>query len=224
MLNKNQSKKRNLWKFSIVIPALVAFVLLFQIETEAKEKQQFVKELSGEIKSVDVYKIKKNFTDAQLKEIKDKLKAIHNIDFEASDIKRNNESDLTSLKIDIRNGDQQSQSIQTGGNQTIKDFAIIVTTDNGGNKKVGIQTADETTQDSKITTGKKLKTKLETNDNTNSTTSTKTNSTANADTETIITTESDSNTTKITTKNGGTQIIVSNYDKNDNNRKKTRNY
>jgi len=38
MLNTNQSKKWNSWKYTLVIPALVAFVLLFQVEVIAQEK------------------------------------------------------------------------------------------------------------------------------------------------------------------------------------------
>lgn len=38
MLNKNQSKKWNSWKYASVFPALVAFVFLFQIEVVAQEK------------------------------------------------------------------------------------------------------------------------------------------------------------------------------------------
>ncbi|MBP4142138.1 M56 family metallopeptidase [Flavobacterium sp. P4023] len=38
MLNKNQSKKRNSWKYAVVIPALIAFVMLFQIKVVAQEK------------------------------------------------------------------------------------------------------------------------------------------------------------------------------------------
>ncbi|KUJ62889.1 peptidase M56 [Flavobacteriaceae bacterium CRH] len=220
MLNKNQSKKKNLWKFCFVIPVLVAFVLLFQVEVIAKEKQQVVKELSGEIKSVDVYKIKKNSTDAELKEIKEKLKAIHNIDFETSEIKRNAENDLISIKIDIKNGNQIAKSVQTGGNKTIKDFGIIVTTDSDGSKKVGIQTGDEITKEPKIATEKKQKTKLSANDNTNSNVSTNTNTNSNTNTETTITTNSNNNTTRITTSDGGAQIIVTNSGKNDLNEKK----
>lgn len=221
MLNKNQSKKRNLWKFYVVIPVLAAFVFLFQIKTEAKEKQQVIKEASGEIKSVDVYKIKKTTTDAELKEIKEKLKTIHNVDFVTSEIKRNADNDLTSIKIDVKNGNQQSQSVQTG-NQTIKDFGIIVTTDHNGNKKVGIQTGDETDENPKIIKERKQKTKLKTNDSTNSTVSTKTNTNSNTNSETTIVTSSDDNnsSTKITTKDGGSMIIVSNSGKNDSNSKK----
>ncbi|MBF4487065.1 M56 family metallopeptidase [Flavobacterium sp. CSZ] len=173
MLNKKQSKKRNSWKFYVILPALVAFVLLFQVEVIAKEKQQIIKDLSGEIKSVDVYKIKKNSTDAELKDIKEKLKSNHNIVFEVSDIKRNAESDLTSLKIDIKNGDQISQSIQTGGTKPIKDFGIIVTTDKDGKKQVGFQTGDETNKDQR--TSKTITIKQNTNGNTNSDKNAKTN-------------------------------------------------
>lgn len=192
MLNKNQSKKRNSWKFYVVIPALAAFIFLFQIEVIAKEKKQLVKELSGEIKSMDVYKIKKNSTDAELKEIKEKLKTIHNIDFEASQIKRNAESDLTSIKVDIRNGDQETQSIQTGGNQTIKTFGIVVSTDKNGAKKVGIQTGDETSKDQKNASSKNLKNKVNTNNQTTSYSTAKTNS--NSDNNVKVNSDTNKNT------------------------------
>ena len=38
MLNQNQSKKWNSWKYITVFPALIAFVFLFQIEVVAQEK------------------------------------------------------------------------------------------------------------------------------------------------------------------------------------------
>lgn len=168
MLNKKQSKKRNSWKFYVIIPVLVAFVLLFQVEVIAKERQQILKENSGEIASVDIYKVKKNSTDAELKEIKEKLKTIHNIDFEASDIKRNAESDLTSIKIDIKIGKNESQSIQTGGSKPIKNFGIIVTTEKDGSKKVGFQTGDETGKDQQNSTSKTITIKQDAKSNTNS--------------------------------------------------------
>ena len=47
MLNKNQSKKWNSWKYLLILPALIAFVLLFQIEVVAQEK---VKEMTTTVK------------------------------------------------------------------------------------------------------------------------------------------------------------------------------
>ncbi|MXO07437.1 M56 family metallopeptidase [Flavobacterium sp. HBTb2-11-1] len=219
MLNKNQSKRRNYWKYYAVIPALVAFVLLFQIEVVAKERQPNAKVVSTEIESVDVYKILKNSTDAELKEIKEKLKKLHNINFEVSQIKRNSENELTSIKVDIINGSDKSQSIQTGGDKTIKDFGIIVITDKNGKKKAGIQTSDE-----KITISKKVSmdgktnknserktitTNTESNVNTNSITSTKTNSDTNTNISTTVIINKDNNTKVITT-GTSTAVAVSN--------------
>ncbi|SFE05510.1 M56 family metallopeptidase [Flavobacterium phragmitis] len=240
MLNKNQSKKRNSWKYYVVIPALAAFVILFQVEVIAKERQQTVK-VSGETKSVDVYKIKKNSTDAELKEIKEKLKSIHNIDFEASEIKRDSHNNLTSIKIDIKNGNQKTQSIQTSS-ETIEEFGILVITDKEGKKKVGIQTSEEgkTSKTSKVAVSKKIKntksdtdsdqasdshiiitnnpnSKTDTHVNINSFTSTKTNSDTNTDISTVVTTDSDSKTlTKVITVGGKTKVAISNSGKNNN--------
>ena len=234
MLNKNQSKRRNSWKYYVVIPALGAFVLLFQVEVVAKEKQQIVKEVSGEIKSVDVYKIKKSSTDAELEKIKENLKKHHNVDFEVSDVKRNTDNFLTSIKVDIKNGKQQAQSIQVGGDHIIKDFGVIVITDEKGHKNVGIQTDDEanakvvvskkvsfidaadidntkTAADSKTVISKKLTTKIDTNVNDNSNTSTKTNSNTNTNVSTTVTIDTDNSTnTKVITATDGSTITVSN--------------
>jgi hypothetical protein len=43
MLNKNQSNKRNLWKYALVVPALVAFFMLFQVNVVAQEKVEMEK-------------------------------------------------------------------------------------------------------------------------------------------------------------------------------------
>lgn len=234
MLNKNQSKKRNSWKYYTVIPVLGAFILLFQIEVVAKEKQQTVKEVSGEIKSVDVYKIKKSSTDADLEKIKENLKKNHNVDFEVSDVKRNTENYLTSLKVAIKNGKQQAQSIQVAGDKVIKDFGVFVTTDEKGQKSVGIQTDDEsntkvtvskkvslidaseldnakTNADSKTVISKKLTTKIDTNVNDNTNTSTKTDTNTNTNISTTVTIDTDNKTnTKVITTTNGSVIAVSN--------------
>ena len=215
MLNKNQSKKSNAWKFCVVIPALAAFVLLFQVEVIAKEKQQIVKEVTAKDKAVDIYKISKNSTDEQLKEIKEKLKTIHNIDFEASEIKRNAQNNLTSIKIDVKRGDQQAQSIQKSGTQVIKDFGILITTDEKGNKTIGIQTSEETadapSKEPKKATSKKLQTKIDNDASTNSNTNTKTNS--NTATYTMVNVDEKTTTNVVVSsnKNGKTtsNVVIS---------------
>ena len=42
MLNKIQSNKRNTWKYAMILPALVVFMFLFQVEVVAQEKAQKV--------------------------------------------------------------------------------------------------------------------------------------------------------------------------------------
>lgn len=218
MLNKNQSKKSNSWKYYAVIPALTAFVLLFQIEVIAKERPQTLKSVSNEIEAVDVYTIQKNTTDLELKRIKTQLKMLHNVEFEASRVKRNSANQLTSLKVEIAYENQRSQSIQTGGKVAIKDFGIVVVTGKNGAKRTGIKTYDEKTAVSnKVSMGDKAKntteiknitTNTETNVNTNSIASTKTDSDTNANISTTVIINKDNNTKVITT--GNTAVAVSN--------------
>ncbi|MBE8724809.1 M56 family metallopeptidase [Flavobacterium hungaricum] len=211
MLNKNQSKKKSIWKHFVIVPALGAFVLLFQVEVVAKERQKITKESNGEIKSVDVYKIKKNTTDLELKKIKENLKSLHNIDFEASEIKRNTSNDLTSLKIDVKYGSQTAQSIQTRQNTAIQDFAVVVTTDKNDSKKVGIQTFDKeitVNSEPKVGKSKKLNSKSQTNVSTNSNIITKTDHNSNTNFSTTVITTND-NSTKLTLSKTGSKIAIS---------------
>jgi len=222
MLNKNQSKKSNAWKYYTVIPALAAFVLLFQVEVVAKERQENVKIVSNEIKSVNVFKITKKMTDAEFKDLKKDLKSTYNIDLEFSDIKRNSKNELTSLKVDIINGAQKSQSLQNG-DQAIKDFGIVVTTNKNGTIKAGIQTFNEkvavskkvsenekTSKTSKTAVSKNLTTNTETNVNTNSNTSTKTNRNSSANSSTTVIVDKDNNTVITTSSDEGTSVAVAN--------------
>ncbi len=222
MLNKNQSKKRNSWKYYTIIPALTAFVLLFQIEVVAKERQQNVEIVSNEIKSMNVFKITKKTTDTEFKDLKKNLKSTYSIDLEVSDIKRNSKNELTSLKVDIVNGTQKSQSIQSG-DEAIKDFGILVILNKNGTIKAGIKTFDEKAAVSKKTSEKQkadktsktavsanLTTNTETNVNTNSNTSTKTNSNSSANSSTSVIVNKDNNTVVTTSSDGGTTVAVSN--------------
>ncbi|MNK81402.1 BlaR1 peptidase M56 [compost metagenome] len=217
MLNKSQSKKRNSWKYYVVIPALAAFVLLFQIEIIAKERPQTVKSVSNEIEAVDVYTIQKNTTDLELKRIKTQLKMLHNVEFESSRVKRNSANQLTSLKVEVTYENQKSQSIQTGGKVAIKDLGIVVVTGKNGAKRTGIKTYDEKITVNKVTIQDKAKsaaenksitTNTETNVNTNSITSTKTDSDTNSNISTTVIVNKDNNTKVITT-NTGTAVAVS---------------
>jgi len=141
MLNKNQSKKRNYIKYFAVIPALVIFVLLFQIETIAQEKERKQEqEVAQKEDSVYVLKFHKNSSDKELTQIAEKAKKEHNIDVQVSNVKRNDQNELTSITVEIQKGTGQDQTIQVEGDEPIKSCGIVITTQNNGKKKIDIVT------------------------------------------------------------------------------------
>ena len=140
MLNKNQSKKWNSVKYYVVIPVLAAFILLFQTEVVAKEKNHVTKESFKGSKSIDVYKIRKSTTDQELEQIIEKVKSNQNLDVIVSDVKRNSNDELTNIKVAIQKGTKEEQKIQIDDNNAINDCEIIITTEENGFKKINLLT------------------------------------------------------------------------------------
>ncbi|MFB3386824.1 M56 family metallopeptidase [Flavobacterium sp. LAR06] len=141
MLNKNQSKKTNYWKYCTIIPALAAFVFLFQIEIIAQEKKE-TQQVSTAA-SDDVYKIEKTTTDQELKVISEKIKQKHDFDVAISNVKRNTDSELTAIKMNIKKGSHEVQTIEINGDEAIKSFDLVVSTDDDNVKKIGVVTDGE---------------------------------------------------------------------------------
>ncbi|MFB9080355.1 M56 family metallopeptidase [Flavobacterium procerum] len=143
MLNKNQSKKTNYWKYYAVIPALGAFVLLFQIQTIAQERKQkngtetiIQKDTVKETK--ELITITKKTSDKQLQDLKEKLKTNHNLDFNVSEVKRNTDDELTSIQLQVNPENGKKQIVSMNGNKAIKDFTLVIGTDTNGAKNISI--------------------------------------------------------------------------------------
>lgn len=66
MLNKNQSKKWNSLKYAIVIPALVAFVFLFQIKIIAQEKEVIIKKEVPNVPATKEHKVEEKVTQTTI--------------------------------------------------------------------------------------------------------------------------------------------------------------
>ncbi|WP_316632541.1 M56 family metallopeptidase [uncultured Flavobacterium sp.] len=214
MLNKNQSKKSNSWKYYVVVPALAVFVLLFQVEVIAKEKRGTAIAVSKkEIKSVDVYKIKKTTTDQELKVIAEKLKLNYNVDFTIAELKRNSQNEITAIKVHAKSGSEQVQEYEVRGDKGIKDCGIMITTDDNGSKKISLvannKLADSSDKAHKIEIVKVQNSKTNTDVNINSNTSTKADCIVNTATNTIVSTNTNGNTSTIVTvaNNNGQQTI-----------------
>ena len=143
MLNKNQSKKWNSWKYALVLPVLVAFVFLFQMKTIAQEKisiQKEIKKNQSDPESADVYKIKKNSTDLELQQIAKILSEKYAITTTFSKVKRNSNKELIGLKIKLQKGKEIATVTEVNSSEPLKDFGIAISKNDNGTTNIGIVT------------------------------------------------------------------------------------
>jgi len=158
MLNKNQSKKWNSWKYVLVLPTLVAFVFLFQIKTIAQEKVTIQKEIKNnqtDPESVDVYKIQKTTTDIELQEKVKILSEKYAIKTTFSKVKRNSNNELIGLKVKLQKGKEIATVMEVNSSQPIKDFGIAISKNDNGTTNIGIVT-DKNEMNQKLVQERKI--------------------------------------------------------------------
>lgn len=127
MLNKNQSHKRNSWKYALIIPALIAFVMLFQIKVIAQEKDIIQKSQGG------VYiKTDKNSSDEEMKKDAKFAKEKFGVTLKYSKVKRNREGEITGIKIEYKDKDGQKGMTQFSGDEPIEPIFFHKTRDKIG--------------------------------------------------------------------------------------------
>lgn len=102
MLHTNQSNKRNVWKYATILPLLVGFMLLFQIETIAQVKENPQKNGVVKVEAVG-FSWDKNATDEEMKSDAAQLKK-QGIDIKFSNVKRNKNGEIIALKIEFNDG------------------------------------------------------------------------------------------------------------------------
>lgn len=119
MLNKNQSHKRNLFKYAFIIPALIGFVLLFQVKVIAQQKEETTYTKMQSHNEVRVV-ITKNSTDAEMKNDASVLKKDHGITLKCSKVKRNNDGEITGIKVEFKDKDGNKGVSQVDGKEPIK--------------------------------------------------------------------------------------------------------
>ena len=93
MLNKNQSHRKNSWKYVVVIPVLVAFIYLFQVKVVAQLKNS-----NHEVTDMTWTKIS---TDEEFKNDVEAM-AKSNLIFHFNKIIRNPENEITSITISYK--------------------------------------------------------------------------------------------------------------------------
>ena len=120
MLNKNQSKKWNSWKYLLIVPALVAFMFYFQVKVIAQEKQIPIVTNIFSDDNITVA-VDKNTTDAQLKAESERVKKEHNIVLKFSKIKRNANGEIVAIKAEFKDKNTDKKGVyQVSGDEPIK--------------------------------------------------------------------------------------------------------
>ena len=93
MLHTNQSHQKNAWKYATILPLLVGFMLLFQIETVAQVKENSkvaAYAVSSNFSSI----LTKNTTDKELREL-EKTFSDEKYKLKISKVKRNEKGEIT---------------------------------------------------------------------------------------------------------------------------------
>lgn len=119
MLNTNQSQQRNAWKYSIILPVLIGFVMLFQIKTIAQEKMGNTVLSQTNPKEEVRLVIDKNTSDADLKREAQRLKEKHGVTLKYSKIKRNENGEITGIKVEFKDKKGNKGVSQVAGNEPI---------------------------------------------------------------------------------------------------------
>ncbi|POY36824.1 peptidase M56 [Flavobacterium alvei] len=131
MLNKNQSNKRNSWKYAVVLPLLGAFLFFFQVKVVAQEKESTKQEItSTEIPFFMV--INETTSDKEIKEYSNILKSNYDVKLIFSKIKRNSNGEIIAIKAEFTTKDGRSGATEIEGTKPIKSFYFYIKGDDMG--------------------------------------------------------------------------------------------
>lgn len=136
MLNTNQSHKRNSWKYAVVLPLLVAFVICFQVKVIAQEKKE--KKSSNAVSTIAIgYSTDKNATNEEMKNDTKTAKEQLGVDYKFSNIKRNDKGEIIAIKIEYKTKEGKSGKIELDSNNPIEPIYF-----NADGDKVGFSKND----------------------------------------------------------------------------------
>jgi hypothetical protein len=141
MLNKNQSNRKNSWKYAFVLPLLVAFVFLFQVQVVAQEKDktEIIAEPNLKITGVD---ITEKTTDKELLECTEFFKTMNSVDVKFENVKRNKDNKIVEITVytDNRKGSLNNKIVK--GDKPITQFGIVCKKDRLNNQIIEFDYTD----------------------------------------------------------------------------------
>ena len=138
MLNKNQSNKRNYWKYASVLPLLGAFVFFFQVKVVAQEKI----ENSTKIDNLKVeLHITSKSTSKELNSEKDFFKEEFNLEINFTEIKTNNDNEIIAIKVELKNKEGITKLNRLSGVNPINPFNVFAEKLENNKIKFGFSTS-----------------------------------------------------------------------------------
>ncbi|MEB8344724.1 M56 family metallopeptidase [Flavobacteriaceae bacterium KMM 6898] len=99
MLNKTKSNKKQVWKYAMVIPMLVAFIFLFNVETVAQYRTENFEELDQQ---EVVFTITKEQSNNELDDLKKQIKSNHGGTLKYNGLKRNDAGEISAITVEFK--------------------------------------------------------------------------------------------------------------------------
>ncbi len=138
MLHTNQSHKKNAWKYATILPLLVGFMLLFQIETVAqvKENSKVAAYAVAEVSFSSI--LTKNTTDKELREL-EKTFSDEKYKLKISKVKRNKEGEIIGIKLSFDSGKTYNRILERKSTEPIDDIKIFINSDKDDDNACGFE-------------------------------------------------------------------------------------
>lgn len=144
MLNTNQSNRKNIWKYLIIVPIITVFIYLFQVEVVAQERKKIEINKNQNFAVVDSavavgigYITNKYSTDEEMKNDAVSLMKDYNIDYKFSNIKRNEKDEIIAIKIEFNDNKGHKGEKVVNGTDPIQPIHFTVDVDKSGKEKIG---------------------------------------------------------------------------------------
>ncbi len=161
MLNKQASQNKNLWKITVILPFLSLFLWGFNTKEVVKIKQNIkinptISEnviFQEEGKNTAEFIVSKNSSKEDLEKIKKSLKNNYNVAIKFKGIERNNNNEITGIKVDVSSKKNKANYALTN-EEPINSFAIVYNSETG---KISIGQSERKTDHVWIDNGHKDK-------------------------------------------------------------------
>lgn len=143
MLHTNQSHQKNAWKYATILPLLVGFMLLFQIETVAqvKENSKVAAYAVAEVSFSSI--LTKNTTDKELREL-EKTFTDEKYKLKISKVKRNKEGEIIGIKLSFDFGKTYNRILERKSTEPIDDIKIFINSDKDDDNSCGFEEIENT--------------------------------------------------------------------------------